>query len=209
MKLYFAPGACSIGIHILLEEIGKPYEPVKLDIRARRARQGAPFIALNPKAKVPTLQRDDGTILTEYPAIAHYLARPSRGRAAAGRPGGGDARRRRRWTTPSPPSTCRASPASFRPGNFSPNEADKDAVQARGREIFAKGSRCWTGSWAARTGSPGDVLASRTAAVFYVSSSGAPSAWASTLPPNLRRHFARMKARPAVQRMIAAEGLSI
>ena len=26
MKLFYAPGACSIGIHVLMEEIGKPYE---------------------------------------------------------------------------------------------------------------------------------------------------------------------------------------
>ena len=26
MKLYYAPGVCSIGIHVLLEEIGKPYQ---------------------------------------------------------------------------------------------------------------------------------------------------------------------------------------
>jgi len=27
MKLFYAPGVCSIGIHVLLEEIGKPYDP--------------------------------------------------------------------------------------------------------------------------------------------------------------------------------------
>jgi len=31
MKLYYMPGACSIGIHVLLEEIGKPYDLQKLD----------------------------------------------------------------------------------------------------------------------------------------------------------------------------------
>ena len=74
MKLYYAPGACSIGIHVLLEEIGKPYqtEPVSL-------RDGAqfkpPFTGVNAKAKVPTLERDDGSILTEFPVIARWLAR--------------------------------------------------------------------------------------------------------------------------------------
>ncbi|NCY25840.1 MAG: glutathione S-transferase, partial [Alphaproteobacteria bacterium] len=33
MKLFYAPGACSIGIHLLLEEIGKPYEAVLLNLR--------------------------------------------------------------------------------------------------------------------------------------------------------------------------------
>ena len=31
MKLYYMPGACSIGIHVLLEEIGKPYDLQKID----------------------------------------------------------------------------------------------------------------------------------------------------------------------------------
>src|SRR5271157_4501242 len=59
MKLYYAPGACSIGIHVLLEEIGKPYqlEPVNL-------RDGAqfkpPFTAVSPKAKVPSSRSSAG-----------------------------------------------------------------------------------------------------------------------------------------------------
>ena len=63
MKLYYAPGACSIGIHVLLEEIGKAYqlEPVNL-------REGAqfkpPFTSVSPKGKVPTLERDDGRVQT-------------------------------------------------------------------------------------------------------------------------------------------------
>ena len=73
MKLFYAPGACSIGIHVLLEEIGKPY-----DAEAVNLREGAQFkpgfTAVNPKSKVPTLQRDDGAVLTEYPAIAVWLA---------------------------------------------------------------------------------------------------------------------------------------
>jgi len=50
MKLYYSPGACSIGIHALLEEIGKPYqlEPVNL-------REGAqfkpPYTAVKPEGE--------------------------------------------------------------------------------------------------------------------------------------------------------------
>ena len=74
MKLYYMPGACSIGMHVLLEEIGKPYDLHKVD-GANREQYGEAFVKLKPKSKVPTLQKDDGSVLTEFPAIATWLAR--------------------------------------------------------------------------------------------------------------------------------------
>ena len=74
MKLYYAPGVCSIGIHVLLEEIGKPYDLELVNLR-EGAQYQPQFTGVNPKSKVPTLQRDDGSILTEFPVIARWLAR--------------------------------------------------------------------------------------------------------------------------------------
>ena len=74
MKLHYSPGACSIGIHVLLEEIGKPYETALTSTR-EGAQFRPDFVAINPKSKVPTLIRRDGSVLTEYPAIAFWLAR--------------------------------------------------------------------------------------------------------------------------------------
>ncbi len=73
MKLYYAPGACSIGIHILLEEIGLPYDLERVNLQQGEQYKPA-YTAVNPKSKVPTLVRDDGSVLTEYPAIAYWLA---------------------------------------------------------------------------------------------------------------------------------------
>ena len=74
MKLYYSPGACSLGIHVLLEEIGKPYQTEIVNLR-EGAQFRPEFTSVNPKSKVPTLQRDDGSVLTEFPAIAVWLAR--------------------------------------------------------------------------------------------------------------------------------------
>lgn len=74
MKLYYAPGTSAVGIRVLLEEIGKPYEVALLDLAAREQYQPA-FSSINPKSKVPTLIRDDGSVLTEFGAIARWLAR--------------------------------------------------------------------------------------------------------------------------------------
>ena len=60
MKLYYAPGACSIGIHVLLEEIGKPYDAERVNLQ-QGEQYKPPFTSVNPKSKVPTLVRDDGS----------------------------------------------------------------------------------------------------------------------------------------------------
>ncbi len=59
MKLFYAPGACSLGIHVVLEEIGKPYEAERSPVRGRAV--PAASWPVNPKSKVPTLERDDGS----------------------------------------------------------------------------------------------------------------------------------------------------
>src|ERR1700726_4233198 len=73
MKLYYAPGTSAVGIRIILEEMGRPYEVAMLDLAAREQYQPS-FSAINPKSKVPTLIRDDGSVLTEFGAIARWLA---------------------------------------------------------------------------------------------------------------------------------------
>jgi Glutathione S-transferase len=73
MRFYYAPGACSIGIHILLEEVGAEYDAVRLDLWQGEQR-GADYLAVNPKGKVPTLVLPDGEVLTEFPAIAYWIA---------------------------------------------------------------------------------------------------------------------------------------
>ena len=58
---------------MVLEETGAPYELQELDIKAKEQTR-PPFSELNPKQKVPTLVRDDGSVLTEYGTIAAWLA---------------------------------------------------------------------------------------------------------------------------------------
>ncbi|MGO7213080.1 glutathione S-transferase family protein [Rhizobium ruizarguesonis] len=73
MQLFHAPRSCSVGIRILLEEIGVPHEVATIDLSSGQQRDAA-FLAVNPKGKVPALRRDDGTVLTEFQAIALWLA---------------------------------------------------------------------------------------------------------------------------------------
>lgn len=205
MKLFYAPGACSLGIHVLLEESGAPFEPTILNIR-EGAQFKPEFTGLNAKSKVPTLQRDDGSVLTEFPAIAYWIAASFP--AAKLMPATVEGQTRALEATDYAVATMHMQGFSrmFRPVNFSPSEGDAEAVKARGLEIFNKGLAVMDKALEGRDYVAGE-FSFGDAALFYV------SFWAAerlklTLPPNVAAHYARMKARPAVQRVMAREGLA-
>ena len=74
MKLFYAPGACSLSPHIALCEAGISAELVKVDLGTKKTAAGEDFTAINPNGYVPALQLDDGSVLTEGPAIVQYIA---------------------------------------------------------------------------------------------------------------------------------------
>ena len=205
MKLYYMPGACSIGIHVLLEEIGKPYDLQKID-GANREQYGPEFMKINPKSKVPTLQRDDGSVLTEFPAIATWLARKNPYKNLL--PADADAEARALEAMDYVVSTMHMQGFSrmFRPGNYAPTEADHDKVRARGKEIMEGGLKIMDKALEGKEYVAGKFSIA-DAALFYI------SFWAAgrmkmPLPKNVATHYERMKARPAVKRTLEQEGLS-
>lgn len=90
MKLYAAPGACSLAPHIVLREAGLPFEYVRVDLAAKRTESGEDYLAINPKGAVPALALDDNSLLTENAVVLQYLA--DRAPAAGLIPEGGMAR---------------------------------------------------------------------------------------------------------------------
>ncbi len=74
MKLYYAPGACSLSPHIVAREAGIPLELEEVDLGAKKTASGEDYRQVNPKGYVPALRLDDGSVLTEGPAIVQYLA---------------------------------------------------------------------------------------------------------------------------------------
>jgi len=74
MKLYVAPGACSLAPHIALRETGVRFDLAIVDLQNKRVDDGSSFAALNPKGYVPALRLDDGQVLTENVAVLLYIA---------------------------------------------------------------------------------------------------------------------------------------
>lgn len=74
MRLYYAPGACSLSPHIALREAGLDFELVKVNGKTKTTEHGDDYWKINPYGYVPALQLDDGEVITEGPAIVQYIA---------------------------------------------------------------------------------------------------------------------------------------
>jgi glutathione S-transferase len=205
MKLYYAPGACSIGIHALLEEIGKPYQLEQVDLRGG-AQFKPPFNNANPKAKVPTLERDDGSILTEFPVIARWLGRQNPQANLIPKDEETDIRAMEAMEYIVGTMHGQGFARMFRSERFAPSPADQDAVKAAGREVVEKGFAVVDKTLSGKNYIGGNDLSIADMALFYVEFWGAGRAGVN-LPPNCAAHYKRMMARPAVQRMLKQEGL--
>lgn len=72
LKLFYAPGSCSLASHIALEEAGADYELAPMSTKAGDQRKPE-YLAINPKGRVPALVTDRG-VLTETPAILAFVA---------------------------------------------------------------------------------------------------------------------------------------
>ncbi|MBP0444360.1 glutathione S-transferase N-terminal domain-containing protein [Roseomonas sp. SSH11] len=207
MKLYYAPGACSLGIHIILEEIGKPYELGQVALK-EGAQHKPEYVAVNPKSKVPALDLGDGSrALTEFPAIAAYLALSNPEAGLMPKDPLGQARTLEAVDYVTGTIHPHAFTRQFRPNMFSLREEDHPKVveQARGNaeKFFGVLDRIWAGeTWVMPQG-----YSIADAALFFV------QYWqvkrvGQPLPPKVERHYRAMLERPAVQRALEQEGLS-
>ncbi|MFO0735393.1 MAG: glutathione binding-like protein [Labilithrix sp.] len=73
MRLYYSPGASSLAPHLALREAGLAFELVRVNLEDRTT-EGRSFLDVNPMGKVPVLELEDGSLLTEGVAILELIA---------------------------------------------------------------------------------------------------------------------------------------
>lgn len=182
LTLYFAPGSSSMAAHIALHEIGAPFEGKPMSFRNRDLR-AADYLALNPEGKVPTLLVD-GRPLTEVAAILYYLAKrfPDAGLL--------------------PRDDIAASAQALSWMSFAASTLHPARRQGldHARQVYGIADRRLGNGWALGRYSIADIHLFRLYWRLANSLKPAPGTF-----PNLEAHYARMMARPAVQRAIEIE----
>lgn len=207
MKLFYSPGACSLACHILLNEAGAKYEAEAVSLKD--GQQFKPeYLAINPKSKVPALLRDDGSVLTEVPAISYWIAATWPAARLMPQDAEGVARAIEWLNWLSGTVHNGGYTRIIRPARFVNDEAAAPSVAAQARADTAKyidqmEARMKGRDYAlGRTYSFADPL-------LYVMVRWVQRADRSVDDlPALKAFKTRMEARPAVQATLQAEGLS-
>ena len=197
MKLYYAPGACSLSPHIVAEEAGVPLELVKVDLKTHRLEDGSDYHAVNPKGSVPALVLDDGRLLTEGPAIVQYIADRNPASGLAPECGSFERYRLQEWLTFINGEIHKTFGPLFHGANAEVRKETIDTITKK----FAFVER----ALANRDFLLGDRFTAADAYFFVMLT------WAKkmhiALTPALAAWFDRIAARPKVQAAMAAEGL--
>ncbi len=203
ITLFYAPAACSMASHIVLEESGEKYEARRMDL-SKGEQKTAEYMKVHPLGRVPALKLDDGSPLTENTAILPFLGK-----------------RFGLWPTDPLKEAKALSVVGFfastvhpahahigRPERYTEDKSAHPGIQAMGRKTFHDYLKQIDGMYAGREWlSDKYSVLDPYALVFYV--------WGvrRELPVSELKNYTalkeRMLKRPAVQRVIADEGIKL
>ena len=201
MKLYYSPGACSLSPHIALREAGLAFEPVMASTKTHQLNDGTDYYGINPLGYVPMLELDDGTRLTEGPAIVQYIADQAPTKNLAPANGTMQRYRMQSWLTFVGMELHKGFGPLF-------NTATPEEVKTSTKERLVKRLAWLEGQLEGKQYLMGEQFSVADGYLFTVTN------WAQHLNvdlspfPNLLAYRARVAARPAVQEAMKAEGLT-
>ncbi len=209
MTLYMTPGSCSTGIHILMEELELVFSAHVLNLPAGDG-QKPEYLAINPKGTIPTLVLDDGTALTDFVAIAWWLAQrwPRRGPLSEGLLPEGLAEQavaldRLNYLVGS--LHGHGFTRIFTTERYLLHDGDRETIERQGRTLVMKGFH-QVANWLAESDGPlfYQRLSVLDTALFY------NEFWAvrlgMTLPDACQAHYDAMICRPVVKQVLLEEG---
>jgi glutathione S-transferase len=201
VKLYYSPGACSLSPHIVLHEAGLPFETVLASTKTHKLPDGTDYYSINPRGYVPLLEFDDGQRLTEGPVIVQWIADQVPQKRLAPPAGTMPRYRVMEWLNFVSAELHK---------QFSPlfNPAYPEEAKAINREKLL-GRYAWVDEQlAGRQYLMGDEYSVADAYLYTVTRWTVPMKLDISSRANLAAFMARVGQRPAVQRALAAEGLS-
>ncbi len=202
MKLHYKPGACSMASHIILNELGIPFELDKTDTDAGKTEAGEDFRTISPNGYVPALVTNDGDVITENPAVLQYLAdqMPDAGLAP---PNGTLERARLQEALNFVSSELHKSFSPF----FSGNVLDTDARQRAEAGVGRRVSHIERSLADGRAYLLGDTFTVADAYAFVVLNWAGFVGVSLDALPKTQAFVARVAARPAAIKAMVTEGL--
>lgn len=200
MKLYYAPGACSLASHIALQETGLPFETDKIIRATKMTESGEDFMQVNPKGYVPTIRLDDGSVLTEGGAILQYIADQNPASGLAPRAGTMERYRLQEWLTFIGTELHKTYSPLF-------NKAVTPEVKNRGFDLLTRRLGYVEAQLADKPYLMGDTFTVADAYMFVVVRWSERVGFSLDPFPRLREYLARISARPSVLAVMRAEGL--
>ena len=200
MKLYYSPGACSLSPHIALHEAGLAFEAVAAPTKTHKLADGTDYYSINPLGYVPLLVLDDGRQLREGPAIVQYIADQAPEKHLAPPAGSFERYKLQEWLTFIGTELHKGFSPLFTPGM--PEEVKTAARTRLGARLQWVEGELVKGPYLM-----GEQFTVADAYLFTV------VGWSRLVGVDisallrLGEFMARMRARPAVQAALRAEGL--
>ena len=201
MKLYYAPGACSLAVHIALREVCATFVATAVDLAKHTTADGANYLEVSPRGYVPLLELGDGSRHTEAASLLQYVADLDPQQTLIGAVGSARRLGVVEWLTFVSTERHKAfSPWLWHKETAeSTKQAVKDKLAARFAELESLLAR--------QDFLAGDYSVADAYAFAIVN-------WANVLAlplmayPHLKAYLARVAARPRVHEALLAEGLA-
>ena len=200
MKLYYAPGACSLASHIALQESGLPFEIDKLNVPAKTTSTGENYMQINPKGYVPAIRLNDGSVLTEGAVILQYIADQKPDSGLAPKAGTMERYRLQEWLNFIGTEIHKSYGPLF-------NKTTTDDARNSARILLSKRLAYVESQLANKPYLMGGSFTAADAYLFVTLSWSDHAGFDLGPFPRIKEYIAKIRIRPAVQAAMRAEGL--